>query len=283
MDTVPQSPYPDRRRRAIQLMGTRVAAEEILGFLVGLAELQSRVYDWAIGTRVADGARVPPTGPELRVDLARLPAAALVAELRRFCGDTAPIATPVLAAAARSLAGAGDSDLESIFGAYVRHESLSAPATALGLEEAPLAFFPRAFLQPVAETLRTARSEAAPGGTACPTCGGPPILSTFRDEPEKKNARYLCCSVCAQEWGFQRLTCALCGETATEALAHHVSEDAPHVRVDECRSCGRYLKGIDLRTAGSAVPVVDEIATVELDLWASERGLRKGCPNLLGF
>ena len=43
------------------------------------------------------------------------------------------------------------------------------------------------------------------------------------------------------------------------------------------------LKAADLRKDGSAEPVVDEIATVELDLWARERGLLKIQPNVLGL
>ena len=47
--------------------------------------------------------------------------------------------------------------------------------------------------------------------------------------------------------------------------------------------CRCYIKSVDLRADGDAVPVVDDIATVELDLWARERGLAKVSPNLLGF
>ncbi|MCH7491120.1 MAG: hypothetical protein IID05_10550 [Gemmatimonadetes bacterium] len=40
---------------------------------------------------------------------------------------------------------------------------------------------------------------------------------------------------------------------------------------------------MDLRKDGRAVPLVDDLATVELDVWCRERGLRKIQPNLLGM
>lgn len=40
---------------------------------------------------------------------------------------------------------------------------------------------------------------------------------------------------------------------------------------------------MDLRVTGLAVPLVDDLATPELDLWAAEQGLEKIAPNLLGL
>lgn len=66
-------------------------------------------------------------------------------------------------------------------------------------------------------------------------------------------------------------------------LAYHETDAWPHVRVHECETCGTYLKEIDLRRDGRAMPLVDDIATVELDLWAAEQGLEKIERNLLGL
>ena len=60
-------------------------------------------------------------------------------------------------------------------------------------------------------------------------------------------------------------------------------ESVPHVRLDECLSCRRYIKTVDLRRRGDAVPIVDELATVELDLWAKEKGLLKVQANVFGM
>jgi formate dehydrogenase maturation protein FdhE len=55
--------------------------------------------------------------------------------------------------------------------------------------------------------------------------------------------------------------------------------------VDECQSCRVYVKTVDLRKDGTAtaVPEVEDFASVELDLWSGERGLEKVRRNLLGF
>ena len=68
------------------------------------------------------------------------------------------------------------------------------------------------------------------------------------------------------------------------AAAHHaVAEGMPHVRIEACRTCRHYLKSVDLRVVGLAVPLVEDLATVELDLWAAEQGLEKIVPNVLGM
>ncbi len=58
--------------------------------------------------------------------------------------------------------------------------------------------------------------------------------------------------------------------------------EIPHVRVDICDTCHTYLKTIDLTKAGLAVPVVDELAAIPLDLWAREHGFQKLQMNILG-
>ncbi len=67
-------------------------------------------------------------------------------------------------------------------------------------------------------------------------------------------------------------------------LRHHRSaESVAHVRIDECKTCERYLKTVDLRVKGDAIPLVEEVATVELDLWARDRGMTKLRANVLGL
>jgi formate dehydrogenase maturation protein FdhE len=43
------------------------------------------------------------------------------------------------------------------------------------------------------------------------------------------------------------------------------------------------MKTVDLTKDGHAVPLVDELAFIPLDLWASEHGYEKIHPNLLGI
>jgi FdhE protein len=66
-------------------------------------------------------------------------------------------------------------------------------------------------------------------------------------------------------------------------MAFYSAAEIPHVRVDVCDTCHFYLKSVDLTKTGLAVPVVDELATLSLDLWAREKGYRKFQMNMLGI
>lgn len=120
----------------------------------------------------------------------------------------------------------------------------------------------------------------------CPACGGLPQVSFF---PVSEDAlltaqRYLVCSRCHHAWIFARMTCAGCGEDSGSKLPIYGEADRlPHLRVDACDTCGRYLVTVDLRRDPGAVPIVDELAAVPLDLYARDRGKRKIVPNLMGM
>ena len=119
----------------------------------------------------------------------------------------------------------------------------------------------------------------------CPACGGLPQLSYFAVSGEAlvSGPRYLVCSRCANNWVFSRMTCASCGEsTGTKLSIYQEKERFPHVRIDGCQTCRKYLLTFDLRRDTSAVPVVDEIAALPLDLFARDQGLTKITPNLMG-
>ena len=121
--------------------------------------------------------------------------------------------------------------------------------------------------------------------TKCPACGGLPQLSYFALSGEElvTGPRYLLCSRCANSWVYSRMMCANCGESTGARLPiYQEQEQFPHVRVDGCRSCKRYLLTFDLRRDARAVPIVDELAALPLDLYAIDRGLTKITPNLLG-
>ena len=127
--------------------------------------------------------------------------------------------------------------------------------------------------------------ESQGGQTTCPRCGGLPQLSYFAISGEAlvTGPRYLVCSRCATSWVFSRMTCAGCGEATGPRLPiFQEQEQFPHVRVDGCKSCHRYLLTFDLRREPRAVPVVDELAALPLDLYAIDQGLLKITPNLLG-
>lgn len=70
---------------------------------------------------------------------------------------------------------------------------------------------------------------------------------------------------------------------AKPALRDRPTPHFPHIRIDGCTSCKQYLLTIDRARDPRAVPVVDELAAVPLDLYAKELGMRKIVPNLMGF
>ncbi len=190
-----------------------------------------------------------------------------------------------MAEIAQALQGGGTATQADVLEAFLEGRGLEPFATPLGCDAVQLEFFPRSFLQPIAEAL--AEQHASEGGewhgSSCPQCGRLPIASVIRDEAEIKGRRLLVCSLCATAWPFPRSTCPNCGETDAERLIYHVGETMSHVRVEECATCRVYLKSVDLRERGTAVPLVEDIASVELDLWSEEQGLRKLQPNVLGL
>ena len=91
------------------------------------------------------------------------------------------------------------------------------------------------------------------------------------------------CALCLHEWECLRLVCPACGEQEFDKLPVYTAEQFAHVRIDACDRCQHYIKTIDLTKDGLAVPCVDDIASVSLDLWARERGYTRMKGNVLGF
>jgi formate dehydrogenase accessory protein FdhE len=140
------------------------------------------------------------------------------------------------------------------------------------------------FLQPYAEYLAGHREIATVDGTpsTCPLCGGRPILAVLRSEGDGAK-KSLICMLCAHEWAFRRIYCPACGEDREPQMAYYSAPEIAHVRVDVCDTCHTYLKSIDLTKTGLATPIVDELATIPLDLWARQHGYEKLQINLLGI
>jgi len=93
--------------------------------------------------------------------------------------------------------------------------------------------------------------------------------------------RSLICSLCLAEWEFLRVVCPGCGEEDPAKLPVYTAEELQHVRVEACDRCKSYIKTVDLTKSGLGEPVVDEIASVALDLWAQMRGYAKLQVNLM--
>ena len=168
----------------------------------------------------------------------------------------------------------------------------------------------RAALSPVLEAMGELAAPAFDGlrdQNHCPLCGGPPQLSYFAMAAEDlaSGGRRLVCARCHGEWGYPRMTCTSCGEQSgsrlpvysevgtaagerggvVRGLGMPAATDAlfPHIRIEACETCRRYLLNIDLAGDAQAVPLVDEMSALPLDLYARDLGLTKITPNLMGF
>jgi formate dehydrogenase accessory protein FdhE len=266
-----------RRARAVHLLGRTPHAEEILKFYVGLNGAQERAADRLQATNLLGLVRSPEGEfPRLRVE--KLPLDRLSLPFHDFVSEVADFGTETIKVGAQTLLSENDER---------RLERLRRALGTWGTAEEgdDLYFFARAFLEPVVTSVARADSSQPGDWTQnfCFTCGGPPQVAILQDLPDAVGRRSLMCSMCAAEWRFQRLTCLYCGETEADNLPVHTAESIAHVRVDACTTCSRYIKTVDLRKEGHAVPLVDELAAVELDIWAQERGLTKLRENVLGL
>ena len=256
------SPWQARIDRARDLAVRHGWAAELLGFYAELAERQRSIAGRALGS--------PPKASELPAWVAEhsLPTIVDVAV------DQGPrkLADGVLARLQ-------EASLEKLVETWLAGEA-----------QGPIdVFLARAATAPLLEVLpelATATGKNAADDRHCPGCGGAPQLSYFGVSGEVllTAPRYLQCSRCSQSWVFPRLVCAGCGETDAPRLSILAdAERLPGVRVDACDTCRGYLLTIELPKDPAAVPLVDEMAALPLDLHAKERGLTKITPNLMGF
>jgi Protein involved in formate dehydrogenase formation len=250
-----------RRRRAQQLLHRHAFAGQLLRLYGALLDVQEQAFLKALDDR--------PT-----------PAA-----LPGYVADR------VVAAVADASVAAGPSALaRAVAERILQHDASTFVIRWLAGERQPPAeeYLARAATGPVLEALRASAFRANPDPTAgeCPHCGGLPQLSFLSEGGETlvSGPRMLVCHRCAGSWVYPRMTCAGCGEESTAKLPIFADgERFPHLRADACETCRRYLITVDLRKDAEAVPVVDELVALPLDLYAQERGFTKLVPNLMAI
>jgi hypothetical protein len=153
-------------------------------------------------------------------------------------------------------------------------------------------YLARAVLRPYGETLAaggvttepiTATAATRPVFGACTHCGGPPWIAWRRSGAGDEAAqRFLGCGLCGSERTLGRIACAACGETDPAKLAVFQTERHKAIRIEACDSCLRYVKSIDLTIDGRAVPEIDDLTALSLDLWAADQGYERLEPSLAG-
>ena len=287
--TLSRDPDWTRRRRRLERLRTdHLHAAELLAFYGDVLALQEPIHARARKSRWLEAvAAVDGRTPHLRLE--RLPDRLRKRDFPRFVRSVPASATEVLKAIASRLT-AEPAAMSDLLAVVLDRKPVDAVASRVDCDAAALAFFPRAFLQPVAEAL-AAPAHAGPGNgavdappdrgsgsesarAACPCCGAAPVAAVLRDEPEIKGRRTLLCSLCLSEWTFPRTRCPACGEERAEKRPHHVSESWPHIRLEECGSCRTYIKAIDLREVGLAVPVVTSLRRSSSISGPGSRGCR---------
>ncbi len=276
----------DRRiRRADELVSSFPYSEEGLTYYSRVAQFQKSVYA-DIQKSLAHAPKISAERP-LRDELDLF---LLLPKFPTFLSLIQRIAPAPLARNAASLEAKGPkawqqaiedfwhSDLESA----IANEA-DEPENDRGQNSSLNPLLAWIFLQPYAEYLADHREVAALDGTpsTCPLCGARPIVGVLRSEGDGAK-KSLICMLCAHEWAFRRIYCPACGEEREPQMAFYSAPEMAHVRVDVCDTCHTYLKSIDLTKTGLAVPVVDELATIPLDLWARDHGYMKLQINLLG-
>jgi formate dehydrogenase accessory protein FdhE len=253
--------YADRRRRAAEIAERYDFAREPLALYAAVAEAQERAFERA-------GADRP--------SVEDLPAYVVRSALPDVMSAVMTAGTETLREAV--LLRFHEGNLERMVTSWLRGEA----------QDGTDVFLARAATAPVREALpEVARGVPIAGEERfCPTCGGPPQVSVFvvSGEAIVTGERRLVCARCANEWVYPRMTCVACGETESSKLVVLADpQQLPHLRIDACERCKRYIVSVDARLEGHAVPVVDEIAAIPLDIAAAERGFTKVTPNLMGF
>jgi len=261
--------WDKRIRRAVELAERFPHAAEILAFYGQILEFQSAVCDQIASQPLADKNLNRAFRERLNVDLAIRHLPDLLALVERSGPSKLVERAKEVSQSSREQQRLG---IENFLGPKDRDPKSSN------------SFFARVLLQPYAEYL--AAPEAAPpegsAGSTCPVCGARPQAAVLRPEGDG-GKRFLLCSLCLTEWDFRRILCPICDEKDYQKLPRYSAEDIATVRVEACDTCHYYLKSIDLTVDGHAVPLVDEVATVPLDLWAQEHGYQKAETNLMGF
>ena len=249
--------------RASELAG-HSAANELLTFYASVLSAQREIYK-TLATTKSEASN------DLASDMKLLSEA--MPRLLKAVEDTG---SPQLYNEMQSFKTSQPSDIVNMLLEYSNHRS-------------PMLFFAKALCQPYGrlcwENNRKPFAAKPPGNeTNCPACGGLAQVSIrLQSDSADGGSRNLLCATCLYEWPYRRVACANCGEEAPAKLAYFKAEQFAHVKIEVCDACHRYLKSVDLTELGNASPLVDDVASASLDLWAIEHGYTKVEINLIGL
>jgi FdhE protein len=281
--------WAERRARTAQLRERHTFAREVLDFYGALLGIQELAAEDAISAKPAAGDLAAYVAERVVPGVVDMTVAAGPPKLREAVAQLIEMTHP------RDIVAAWiDGEDQSLVDRYIARASLGPVLEALGSEAAA-----------ACSGVRDQRH--------CPSCGGPPQLSYFAVASEDLAAggRFLVCARCHAGWGYARMHCPGCGEDSSSRLPIFSEEGTtsgergsvvrglqgklgekapaehqavfPHMRIEACETCHHYLISVDLAADPAAVPIVDEMAALPLDIFAKEKGLSKIIPNLVGF
>ncbi len=220
-----------------------------------------------------------------------------------------PACSAVLALLARDDAWIEAQADRLLAGVMLGLDLASAPLVAAGLQT----YFTHLV---IATQAAGAGARLAPFGrtddeTVCPCCGSRPTASVTRIGAAEAGYRYLACSLCSAQWHVVRIKCSHClstkgisyqslslagegldrvggdaldSDARTSGPIEGATTTARAVQVECCGECGHYLKIVHMERDPNVEPIADDLASLTLDLLASEAGdLRHGVNLMLLF
>lgn len=159
------------------------------------------------------------------------------------------------------------------------HEAAIDLGVDAGAFQAVAALVPMPFLQACNRRWQQSINESWIEGY-CPVCGAWPAFAEVRGI---ERSRYLRCGRCGGGWQAQCLSCLYCGMTDHEELVSLVPEkNGLNAVIDACKRCLGYVKTFTtLQGSPPAKVMVDDLASVDLDIAALEQGYRR--PEGVGY
>jgi FdhE protein len=170
-------------------------------------------------------------------------------------------------------------DILKLFKASLHQDNdqMKAIAASLGVDpeafQAVAAIVPVPFLQ---ACNRCCAHSITPGWTEgyCPVCGAWPALAEVRGI---ERSHFFRCGRCGGGWQTHCLFCPYCGMTDHQELVSLVpDQSASNAVIDACKRCLGYVKTFTkLQGSPPAKIMLDDLASVELDVAAAEQGYKR--------
>jgi FdhE protein len=171
-------------------------------------------------------------------------------------------------------------DLKKLLMDRSKEQRIEEKAKELGLDKNVFLFLIRSSIKPSIEAgveqLRRGLDPEPWLKGYCPVCGSLPFLSLLKEEVGK---RYLLCSYCGYQWRMDRIVCPFCKNKDQESLRYFFGEGEETHRIELCDKCHQYIKTVDTRNLQESDPVLEDLATLHLDILASQKGYKRPVPN----